>query len=70
MARLDKRQIEQRIEEDRERHKRLKESIWTVADADDEFNRMWEEVSELGEDDFLAMEEENLERKRALGEID
>ena len=29
-AKLDKRQIEHRIEEDRERHKRLRESIWAV----------------------------------------
>jgi CTD kinase subunit gamma len=28
--RLDKKQIEQRIEEDRERHKRLREHIWAV----------------------------------------
>ena len=67
VARLDKRQIEQRIEEDRERHKRLRESIWAVPDddPDGEFERMWEEASEIGEDDFLAAEEDALERRMA-----
>ena len=68
--RPDKRQIEQRIEEDRERHKRLKEGIWGVGDDVDEFDKMWDEVSEIGEDDYLAAEEEAMERKKALGEID
>ena len=70
VGRLDKRQIEQRIEEDRERHKRLRESIWAVgADDDEEFERLWDEVSDIGEDDYLAAEEEALERKQAA-EID
>ena len=64
--RLDKRQIEQRIEEDRERHKRLRESIWAVnGDDDGEFDRLWEEASQLGEDDYLAAEEDKLERMAA-----
>ncbi len=67
VGRLDKRQIEQRIEEDRERHKRLKESIWGVeGDGDAEFRRLWDEVSEIGEDDYLAAEEEAMERQRAV----
>ena len=66
-TRLDKRQIEQRIEEDRERHKRLKEGIWVVgSDADEEFNKLWDEASSIGEDDYLAAEEEAEERKQAL----
>ena len=65
--RLDKRQIEQRIEEDRERHKRLRESIWAVgADEDREFERLWDEVSEIGEDDYLAAEEDAMERRQAV----
>ena len=58
--RLDKRQIEQRIEEDRERHKRERESIWAVPRGDDaEMNKLWEETSDFGEDDErLVMEEE------------
>jgi hypothetical protein len=36
IVRLDKRQIEQRIEEDRERHKRLRESIWAVGADEDQ----------------------------------
>lgn len=61
--RLDKRQIEQRIEEDRERHKRLRESIWAVGeDGDGEFERLWDEASEIGEDDWGVAEEDAVER--------
>ena len=67
VTRPDKRQIEQRIEEDRERHKRLRESIWAVSeDGDQEFERMWEEASEIGEDDYIAAEEDALEREQAF----
>lgn len=56
---LDKRQIEQRIEEDRERHKRERESLWAVtSDGDDELNKLWEETSEFGEDDDRLIVEE------------
>ena len=66
LARPDKRQIEQRIEEDRERHKRLKEGIWGVSgDDDDEFLKMWDEASDIGEDDYLLAEEEAMERRLA-----
>ena len=68
-TRLDKRQIEQRIEEDRERHKRLREEIWAVGsddNPDEEFDKMWDEVSSLGSDDFLNAVEEAEERKIAL----
>lgn len=66
-ARVDKRQIEQRIEEDRERHKRLRESIWAVGEDGHgaEFDRLWEEASDIGEDDFLAAEEDAGERRVA-----
>ncbi|KAL8928803.1 MAG: hypothetical protein Q9208_001581 [Pyrenodesmia sp. 3 TL-2023] len=68
MTRPDKRQIEQRIEEDRERHKRLRESIWAVGDeGDEEFDRLWDEVSDIGEDDYIAAEEDAMERRQALG---
>ena len=67
VGRLDKRQIEQRIEEDRERHKRLKESIWGVAgEGDEEFEKLWDEASDIGEDDYLAAEEDALERRQAV----
>ncbi|QSZ31401.1 hypothetical protein DSL72_000966 [Monilinia vaccinii-corymbosi] len=67
VARLDKRQIEQRIEEDRERHKRLREHIWAVPPAgpDAEFDKLWNETSELGDDDMDLYEEEAMERKEA-----
>lgn len=68
LTRPDKRQIEQRIEEDRERHKRLRESIWAVGDeGDEEFDRLWDEVSDIGEDDYIAAEEDAMERRQALG---
>jgi len=64
--RLDKRQIEQRIEEDRERHKRLRESIWAInPDDDNEFEKLWDETSEVGDDDYLAAEEDAQERRLA-----
>lgn len=69
LVKLDKRQVEQRIEEDRERHKRLREEIWAVGgedNPDEEFDRMWDEVSSLGSDDFLQAEEEAAERNLAL----
>ncbi|GES57062.1 CTD kinase subunit gamma [Aspergillus terreus] len=63
--RVDKRQIEQRIEEDRERNKRLRESMWTVrGDDGDEHGRFWDEASDIGEDDFLAANEELMERQQ------
>ncbi|KAK1088044.1 hypothetical protein LTR48_002003, partial [Friedmanniomyces endolithicus] len=70
--RLDKRQIEQRIEEDRERHKRAREGIWAVEQVssdlgvDAEFERCWEEASEVDEDDLQMMKEEAEERAIAL----
>jgi len=65
VARLDKRQIEQRIEEDRERHKRLRESIWAVGGEgeDGEFERLWEVADGVGEDEWVAAEEDSGERK-------
>ena len=65
VSRLDKRQIEQRIEEDRERHKRLRESIWAVGEdgIDGEFERLWEEADGVGEDEWIAAEEDVGERK-------
>jgi CTD kinase subunit gamma len=67
-TKVDKKQIEQRIEEDRERHKRLRENIWAVPNTgaeDEEFRKMWEETSDVGEDDFILYAEEAAERKEA-----
>lgn len=61
--RLDKRQIEQRIEEDRERNKRQRESMWAVTGDDiDEAQKYCDQVSETGEDDFVNSKEEDEER--------
>ncbi|CAK7271999.1 hypothetical protein SEPCBS119000_004894 [Sporothrix epigloea] len=65
--RLDRKQIEERLEEDRERHKRLRESMWAVPkEPDAEMLRLWEETSDLGEDDHLMGEEELAEREQVL----
>lgn len=56
---LDKRQVEQRIEEDRERHKRERERIWAVPKGEDaEMTKLWEETSDFGEDDDRLLTEE------------
>ncbi|KAI1781433.1 CTD kinase subunit gamma CTK3-domain-containing protein [Hypoxylon cercidicola] len=57
--RLDKRQIEQRIEEDRERHKRMRESMWAVpSNIEEEAMKLYEETSDWGEDDRILCQEE------------
>ena len=63
--RLDKQQIEQRIEEDRERHKRLRENIWAIS-QEDEITKLWEETSELGDDDHTLGEEELANRQECI----
>lgn len=65
--RVDKRQIAQRIEEDRERNKRLRESMWTVSGDDaDEHAKFWDETSDIGDDDFQGAEEELMERNQMI----
>ncbi|EJP66992.1 hypothetical protein ACQRIT_006261 [Beauveria bassiana] len=59
-GRLDKRQVEQRLEEDRERHKRERESIWAIPKGEGaEMNKLWDETSDFGEDDDRLITEEN-----------
>ncbi|CBX97253.1 hypothetical protein IAQ61_007334 [Plenodomus lingam] len=66
-VKMDKRQIEHRIEEDRERHKRLRESIWAVpGEKEEEMERLWEEASEVGEDDVVMGREDREERRQAV----
>lgn len=66
-AKLDKRQIEHRIEEDRERHKRLRESIWAVpGDGEEEMHKLWDEASDIGEDDYIIGKEDKEERDQAI----
>ncbi|KAI1607881.1 CTD kinase subunit gamma CTK3-domain-containing protein [Exophiala viscosa] len=63
VSRMDKRAIEQRIEEDRERNKRLRESVWAITgDDDQELEKMWEEGSSVGEDEHVIADEEAEER--------
>lgn len=72
-VRLDKRQIEQRIEEDRERHKRARENIWAVPQqrggdmaTDNQFENVWDSGSDVDSDDYRMAEEEADERRRHL----
>lgn len=80
---FDKKQIEQRIEEDRERHKRARETIWAipntntggsgrsiqqVGEKDIEFDRLWEESSDQGEDDLDLYYEEKDDQKVGGGD--
>ena len=65
--RMDKRQIEQRIEEDRERHKRLRESIWAVpGEGFEELEKLWEEASDVNEDDYVTAREDAEERRKVI----
>ena len=67
VPRLDTKQIELRLEEDRERHKRLRESMWAVSGkGDDEFEKLWRETSPVGEDDYLEAQEQATERDEAV----
>ncbi|KAH7038089.1 CTD kinase subunit gamma CTK3-domain-containing protein [Microdochium trichocladiopsis] len=62
---LDKRQVEQRIEEDRERHKRMRESMWLVpTDFKQEASEFYDETSDLDDDHHLLGEEEMEEFRR------
>lgn len=66
-VKMDKRQIEQRIEEDRERHKRLRESIWAVpGQAEEEMEKLWDEASDIAEDDYVVAREDREERDQAI----
>lgn len=68
-VRPSKRQIEQRIEEDRERNKRTRENEWAVTGNDDEeIQKFLDELSDIGEDDFINAREEAEERRRC-GEL-
>ncbi|KKY20103.1 putative ctd kinase subunit gamma [Phaeomoniella chlamydospora] len=65
ITRVEKRVIEQRIEEDRERNKRLRESVWAVGTKDaEELDKMWEEGSNAGIDDLVMYGEEAAERRQ------
>ncbi|KAK9469347.1 CTD kinase subunit gamma CTK3-domain-containing protein [Lipomyces arxii] len=58
-----KEQILRRMEEDRERHKRIRENIWVIPAGDAvqlEFDNAWENTSSLDEDDYEMMKEENM----------
>lgn len=59
---FDEKTINQRMNEDRERHKRLRESIWAISpptpEANPEHDLSFETTSDLGDDDIEIMKEE------------
>ncbi|KAJ3220310.1 hypothetical protein HK099_004394 [Clydaea vesicula] len=67
--------IMKRIEDDRERHKRIKEEFWLTFrkqpelvfdrdfESDPEFNDCWENFSDLNENDKILLENESLKYK-------
>jgi len=59
VVRLDKKLIEQRIEEDRERHKRLREKMWAVpGNTNEEYAVVADDASDFGDDDEMQFEED------------
>jgi CTD kinase subunit gamma len=69
-TRLDKRQIEQRVEEDRERNKRLRESMWAVSgDTQEELQQNWDAVSDTNSDDIRDAAEEAMEQAQVAAEM-
>jgi len=67
---VDKLDKKQRIEEDRERHKRLRENIWAIPPGGEEaeLRKLWDESSDLGDDDYLTYEEEETEKDNSATE--
>jgi CTD kinase subunit gamma len=66
-VRQDKRQIEQRIEEDRERHKKLRENIWQVPPTDQgELEVYLAEDYDLDEDDPVQGREDAERQARSI----
>ncbi|KAK5663988.1 hypothetical protein OQA88_201 [Cercophora sp. LCS_1] len=69
-ARPDRKVVEQRIEEDRERHKRLRENIWAIPTGDySELDKLLEEISDFGDDDLRIIEEEEEEWRQSQQRI-
>ncbi|KAK9449849.1 CTD kinase subunit gamma CTK3-domain-containing protein [Limtongia smithiae] len=62
--------ILKRMEEDRERHKRMRENVWEIPPGNAieiEFSEAWETTSDLGDDDYELMREESALLSQALG---
>jgi CTD kinase subunit gamma len=65
-CRPDKRQIEQRIEEDRERNKRERESFWIVPEKDsEEWGDILHNATDYNSDEFSDIEEQAMEHAQA-----
>lgn len=70
VARPDRKVVEQRIEEDRERHKRQRENTWVIPPGDyAELDKLLEEASDFGDDDQRDIEEEDAEWRESQQKI-
>ncbi|CAG8662434.1 9282_t:CDS:2, partial [Ambispora leptoticha] len=62
-AHFNQQEIQKRVEEDRERHKRLREHSWILPSTSEapaqEFDKFWEETSDLSDDDYKKILREN-----------
>ena len=68
MSELSKEEILLRMEEDRERSKKVKESLWSIESASDEFNTAWQTLGKLTDLDYEKMSEDNeIARDSKLG---
>jgi CTD kinase subunit gamma len=59
---LSNKDILRRMDEDRERTKRIKENIWAIdykQDGDSEFNILWKSLGPLGRLDYEQMQDDN-----------
>lgn len=64
---LGKSEILKRIEEDRERHKRVKEEQWIRRGTfDDEFDQQWDQLSDYNDKDQAFIDEYNRQRVSSL----
>ena len=45
----------------------MRESIWAVrGEGDEEMHKLWDEASEIGEDDYIIGKEDRDEREQAI----
>ncbi len=69
-SKLEKKLIEQRIEEDRERHKRTREGHWAIGQEGTEYAKMFDETSSTNSDDYREAGEEWEEREVAIEAVE
>lgn len=61
-----RRAIQDRIEADRERHKKARETSWAIhSDNHAEIEQLWDDASDVDDDDYMDGQEDLAERHRA-----